>query len=91
MKTDASLNGKLSFSIIQVVTEVLEKIALVLSTVIMQLLYGTGTKINNLPHEPAHMPRNGYGKKTKIPVTPHCSMCMYYHEVAIRLQRHFEV
>lgn len=44
VKTDASLNGKLSFSIIQVVTEVLEKIALVLSTVIMQLLYGTGNK-----------------------------------------------
>ena len=35
--------------------------------VIIQPLYRTGTKINNLPHEPAHMPCNGYGEKNKNP------------------------
>ena len=35
--------------------------------VITQLLYRTGMKINNLPHEPAHMPCNGYGEKNKNP------------------------
>lgn len=40
VKTDASLNGKPSFSIIQVVTDkVLEKIALVLSTKLLHNYY----------------------------------------------------